>query len=163
MSDTFSYCSKNEREMLGRGSIQSPPWLRCTVLRKERLSSQGRQRGYNKFTFIVKMPWYLIRNTFVKRSTQYTSFSSRKQHANAGSERKQFTENASVALQRTVLTHAHTKFPSVFIDTIYERFTNKINGDTIIPSWFIVLERFYNCPAFLGSNSSFTRLPLFFR
>ena len=73
-------------------------------------------------------------NTFVKRSTQYTSFSSRKQHANAGSERKQFTENGSVALQRTVLTHAHTKFPSVFIDTIYERFTNKINGDTIIPS-----------------------------
>ena len=32
----------------------------------------------------------------MERSTQYTSFSSKKQPANAGSERKQFTENASV-------------------------------------------------------------------
>ena len=28
-------------------------------LRKERLSSQGPQRGYNKLTFIVEMPQYL--------------------------------------------------------------------------------------------------------
>ena len=50
---------------------------------------------------------------FVERSTQYTSFSSRKQPANAGTERKQFTENASVALQQPMLTHAHTKCPPV--------------------------------------------------
>ena len=46
---------------------------------------------------------------FVERSTQYTSFSSRKQPANAGTERKQFTANASVAPQQPILTHAHTK------------------------------------------------------
>ena len=50
---------------------------------------------------------------FVERSTQYTSLSSRKQPANAGTERKQFTENASVALQQPILTHAHTKCPPV--------------------------------------------------
>ena len=50
---------------------------------------------------------------FVERNTQYTSFSSRKQPANAGTERKQFTENASVALQQPILTHAHTKCPPV--------------------------------------------------
>ena len=50
---------------------------------------------------------------FVERNTQYTSFSSRKQPTNAGSERKQFTENASVPLQQTILTHAHTKCPPV--------------------------------------------------
>ena len=56
-------------------------------------------------------------NTFVERSTRYTSFSSRKQPANAGIERQQFTENASVgpsvALQQPTLTHAHTKCPPV--------------------------------------------------
>ena len=50
---------------------------------------------------------------FVERSTQYTSFSSRKQPANAGTERKQFIENASVALQQAILTHVHTKCPPV--------------------------------------------------
>ena len=50
---------------------------------------------------------------FVERSTQYTSFSSRKQPANAGTERKQLTENASMALQQPILTHAHTKCPPV--------------------------------------------------
>ena len=50
---------------------------------------------------------------FVERSAQYTSFSSRKQPANAGTERKQFTENASVALQQPILPHAHTKCPPV--------------------------------------------------
>ena len=50
---------------------------------------------------------------FVEGSAQYMSFSSRKQHANAGTERKQFTENASVALQQPMLTHAHTKCPPV--------------------------------------------------
>ena len=50
---------------------------------------------------------------FVERSIQYTSFSSRKQPENAGTERKQFTENASVALQQPILTHAHTKCPPV--------------------------------------------------
>ena len=49
----------------------------------------------------------------MERNTQYTSFNSRKQPANAGSERKQLTENVSVALQRTMLTHAHTKCPPV--------------------------------------------------
>ena len=53
---------------------------------------------------------------FVERSTQYTSFSSRKQPANAGTERKQFTENASVALQQPILTHAYTKCPPVLRD-----------------------------------------------
>ena len=41
------------------------------------------------------------------------SFSSRKQPADSGIERKQFTENASEALQQTILTHAHTKCPPV--------------------------------------------------
>ena len=50
---------------------------------------------------------------FVERSTQYTSFSPRKQPANAGTECKQFTENASVALQQPILTHAYTKCPPV--------------------------------------------------
>ena len=50
---------------------------------------------------------------FVERSTQYTSLSSRKQPANAGTERKQFTESASVALQQPILPHAHTKCPPV--------------------------------------------------
>ena len=50
---------------------------------------------------------------FVESSTQYTSFSSRKKPANAGTERKQFTENASVALQQPILTHAYTKCPPV--------------------------------------------------
>ena len=50
---------------------------------------------------------------FVERSTQYTLFSPRKQPVNAGTERKQFTANASVALQQPILTHAHTKCPPV--------------------------------------------------
>ena len=53
---------------------------------------------------------------FVECSTQYTSFSSRKRHANAGTERKQFTENASVAIQQPILTHAHTKCPPVVVE-----------------------------------------------
>ena len=56
---------------------------------------------------------------FVERSTQYTSLSSRKQPANAGTERKQFTENASVALQQPILTHAHTKCPPVTLRSNY--------------------------------------------
>ena len=50
---------------------------------------------------------------FVERSTQYTSFSSRKQPANAGTERKQFREDVSVALQQPTFTHAYTKCPPV--------------------------------------------------
>ena len=50
---------------------------------------------------------------FVERSTQYTSFRSRIQPANAGTECKQLIENASVALQQPILTHAHTKCPPV--------------------------------------------------
>ena len=54
-----------------------------------------------------------LKNMFVERSTQYTSFSSRKQPANAGTERKQFTEDVSVALQQPTFTHAYTKCPPV--------------------------------------------------
>ena len=54
-----------------------------------------------------------LKNTFVERSTQCTSFSTRKQPANAGSESKQFTENASEVLQKIILTHAQTKCPPV--------------------------------------------------
>ena len=50
---------------------------------------------------------------FEERSTQCTSFSSRKQPANAGTKGKQSTENESVALQQPILTHAHTKCPPV--------------------------------------------------
>ena len=57
----------------------------------------------------------------MERSTQFTSFSSRKQPENACSERKQFTENASVALQQTILTHALTKCPPVLKHSITER------------------------------------------
>ena len=55
---------------------------------------------------------------FVERNTQYASFSSKKQAANTGSERKQFTENGSVALQQTILTHEHTKCPPVVLAQI---------------------------------------------
>ena len=54
---------------------------------------------------------------FAERSTKYTSFSSRKQPANAGNERKQFTENASVALQQTILTHVHSNYALLFWNT----------------------------------------------
>ena len=54
----------------------------------------------------------------MERSTQYTSFSSRQQPANAGTERKQFTENASMALQQVMLTHARTKCPPVLLDIV---------------------------------------------
>ena len=50
---------KNVREMLRRNNIQPPSCIRCIVLRKERLSSQGRQRGYNKLTFILEISRYL--------------------------------------------------------------------------------------------------------
>ena len=53
---TISSYLKNVREMLRRNNIQPPSCIRCIVLRKERLSSQGRQRGYNKLTFIVEIP-----------------------------------------------------------------------------------------------------------
>ena len=49
----------------------------------------------------------------MESSTQYTSSSSRKQPANACTKRKQFIENASVALQQPILTHALTKCPPV--------------------------------------------------
>ena len=52
---------------------------------------------------------------FVERSTQYTSFSSRKQPANAGSERKQFTENAFVAPQQIIDACAY-KMPSCSLE-----------------------------------------------
>ena len=55
---------------------------------------------------------------FVESSTQYTSFSSRKQPANSGSEHKQFAEKASVALQQPILTHAHSKCPPVRLKSI---------------------------------------------
>ena len=42
-----------------------------------------------------------------------TLFSSKEQPANVRSESKQFKENASVALQQSILTHAHTKCPIV--------------------------------------------------
>ena len=48
-----------DRSLTLNVNIQPPSCLRCTVLRKERLSSQGRQRGYNKRTFIVEVPRYL--------------------------------------------------------------------------------------------------------
>ena len=58
---------------------------------------KGDSRGFNKLTFIVEMPRY-FKEHVCGAYTQYTSFSSRKQSANAGSERKQFTENVSEAL-----------------------------------------------------------------
>ena len=78
----------------------------------------------------------------MERSTQYTSFSSRKQPANAGTERKQFTENASVALQQPILTHAHTKCPPV--------------GDKLSPN-FQRIKRLYHHPDYsdLGGASDF--------
>ena len=99
--------------MLGRNNIQPPSCLRCSVLRKKRLSSQGRQRGYNKLTFIGEIPRYLKRTRLWNVAPNFTSFIFKKQPANARIERKQFTENASVALEQTILTHAHTKCPSV--------------------------------------------------
>ena len=100
--------------MLGRNNIQPPSCFRCTVSQKERLSSPGPQRGYNKLTFIGSEKYLdSLKNTFVERSSKYTSLGSKKQPTNARSERKQFTENTSVALQQTMLTHSHTKYPTV--------------------------------------------------
>ena len=64
---------------------------------------------------------------FVEGSTQYKSFSSKNQPGNAGTERKQFIENASVALQQPILTHAYTKCPPV----IRYRFTNERHSTSI--------------------------------
>ena len=72
-----------------------------------------------------------LKNMFVERSTQYTSFSSRKQPANAGTERKQFTENASVALQQPILTHAHTKCPPVGYP--FDRVALFFEGELVLP------------------------------
>lgn len=63
------------------------------------------------------------KNTFIKHSSQYNSFSSRKQAANAGRARKQFTENASLALLQSILTHAHTNCPPV--DVVMNDYTKK--------------------------------------
>ena len=93
---TIPSCLKNVHEMLRRNNIQPPSCIRCIVFRKERLSSQGRQRGTINSLSLWK---YLdsLKNMFVERSTQHTSFSSRKQPATAASEHKQITENASVS------------------------------------------------------------------
>ena len=59
----------------------------------------------------------------MERSTQYTSSSSRKQPANAGSERKQFTENAFLAPQQIIDACAY-KMPScsaIRFETLYFR------------------------------------------
>ena len=45
-----------------------------------------------------------LKNKFAERSSKYMSFSSKKQPTNNRSERKQFTENASGALQQTIPT-----------------------------------------------------------
>ena len=84
---------------------------------------------------------------FVEGSAQYMSFSSRKQHANAGTERKQFTENASVALQQSILTHAHTKCPPVPSTTVMMSGTMELCRDGHIKnvhlhSSFLVLTQF---------------------
>ena len=49
----------------------------------------------------------------IRLRSQYNSFSSRKQAANAGRARKQFTENAFLALLQSILTHAYTNCPPV--------------------------------------------------
>ena len=111
---TFSCCSKTVREMLGRNNIQLPSCLRCTVYERKDCPLKGDSEATINLFSSEK---YLdtLKTTFGERSSQYTSFSSKKQPANARSERKQFTENASVALQQTILTHAHTNCPSVLI------------------------------------------------
>ena len=58
-----------------------------------------------------------LKNTFVECSSKYTSSSSRKQPANAGSEHKQFTENVSVALQQAILIHAYIQNALLFWNT----------------------------------------------
>ena len=67
-----------------------------------------------------------LKNTFVERSTQYMSFSSSKQPPNTGIECKQFTENASEALQQTILTHAHTRFPPVRATASQQTMQNRL-------------------------------------
>ena len=47
----------------------------------------------------------------MERSSQYTSFISRKQPANAGSEHKQFTENAPLELRQR---HMHIQNAFLF-------------------------------------------------
>ena len=54
-----------------------------------------------------------FKNTFFERSSQNTSFSSRKQPANACSERKQFADTSTDRAVQTILTHAHTNCPPV--------------------------------------------------
>ena len=80
---------------------------------------------------------------FVERSIQYTSFSSRKQPENAGTERKQFTENASVALQQPILTHAHTKCPPV---------GSNIFGDFSLPRGWLNISNYFFSKLASGRN-----------
>ena len=61
------------------------------------------------------------------------SFSSRKQPENAGTKRKQFTENASVALQQPILTHAHTKCPPVSKDIVDDMVLSVLFSDIDSP------------------------------
>ena len=96
--------------MLGRKNIQTPSCLRILFYERKDCPLKGDSEATINSLSSEK---YVdtLKNTFVERSSQYTSFSSKKQPANARSERKQFTENASVALQQTMLTHARTKCP----------------------------------------------------
>ena len=72
--------------------------------------------------------------TRLSNSSQYTSFSSRKQAANAGSARKKFTENASLALPQTILTHAHTNCPPVDV-VINDYIKTRRYGASTSASW----------------------------
>ena len=63
-----------------------------------------------------------LKNMFVERSTQYTSFSSRKQPANAGTECKQFIENASVV----ALWHFNSPY-----------WRMRIQNALLLPPWYI--------------------------
>ena len=112
MTLTFSSCSKNVHEVLGRKNIQPPSCLRCTVSRKERLYSQVRQRGYNKLIFVVEIQRYLKEHVCGTQHPIHV-IQLQKTAAKAGTERNQSTENASVALQQPILTHAHSKCPPV--------------------------------------------------
>ena len=125
--------------MLGRNNIQPPSCLRCTVSRKERGDKGDSEATINSLSSEKYVD--TLKNTFVERSSQYTSFSSKKTPANAPSEGKKFTENASVVLQQTILTHAHTKCPSVRLRTCKE---TKPNEKKINPRNFIS----YSCLTF---------------
>ena len=91
------------REMLGRNNIQPPSCLRCTVLRKERLSSQGRHAASLQLTHFHR------RNTSIRLSKRLWNVAPNIRHSAPENSLQMLLVNVYNSLQQTILTHVHTK------------------------------------------------------